>query len=744
MVDMANGKPQDLQFKIAAVLALTMSLFHLYSAFFVQPEPLIFRSTFVCFILVLCFLLKPLGGVFWKGKFDFLFIINFLFVLLPILIQYYILYDVEGWYKRFGNPTYFDTILGIIFVFLILEATRRSIGWPIVIIAAFFFFHARFANYIKIGIFYGPSMSWSSIIQLVWMQPGVGIYSAPVEVIASIIVLFLLFSSLLLKSGMVNYLLNFAYGIAGAQVGGPAKVAVISSALMGTISGSSVANVATTGSITIPLMKRLGYKDYFAGAVEAVASTGGQLMPPVMGATAFLIAEFLGVSYAQVCIYAVIPAFLYFLSVFLNVHFESVRAGLPPIPKHLLPKLSQTLKQGGHLFLAIGVLLYFLIRGYSIQTAIMWTIIITFLLTFVKKDTRLTPQVFSTVLQDAAKMAVSVGTACACAGIIIGSVSVSGLGWKISSLLMSLSGQQYWLSLLLAMIISIVLGMGMTTTAVYLIVVTMVVPNLIKIGISAPVAHLFCFYFGVLSNITPPVAVASFAAASIAESKVNLTGFEAWKISFVGYVIPFLMIQYPELLLIKEGSWLEILIVSTIVIISVIFFTAGIRGWFMRRLNLYERILMIGQLIFILVRDVRTPIFMVIFLIIFALIIFLQRCFVYKSNKLEIFFFNFTKLLYKKKRDDQIPDIRKSDKKIEQQKIADLLQSSNSLDNNISEKGKDRWQGWLVWGVLFAILVIMGKNYYSVKHFNSFLLILLFISFLTITMLELLNKNKEY
>ena len=743
MVDIPNSKSQGLQFKFVGIFSLAMILFHLYSAFFDQPEPLIFRSTFVCFILVLCFLLKPLGGEFWKGKFDLLFIINFFFVLLPILIQYYILYDIQGWYLRFGNPTYFDLVLGMIYVFLILEATRRSMGLPIVIIATFFFFHARFANYIKIGIFYGPPMSWSTIIELVWMQPGIGIYSAPVEVVASVIVLFLVFSSLLLKSGMVKYLLNFAYVLAGKQVGGPAKVAVVSSALMGTISGSTVANVATTGSITIPLMKRLGYKDYFAGAVEATASTGGQLMPPVMGAAAFLMAVFLGVSYIQVCIYAAIPATLYFLSVFLNVHYESVQKRLPSIPTYMLPRLSQTLKQGGHMFLAIVVLLYFLIRGYSIQMAIMWTIIITFFLTFVRKDTRFTPQLFSVALQDAAKMAISVGTACACAGIIIGSISISGLGWKMSNLLMNISGEQHWISLLLAMIISIILGMGMTTTAVYLIVVTMVIPSLIKIGITAPVAHLFCLYFGVLSNITPPVAVASFAAASIAESKVNPTAFEACRISLVGYAIPFLFVQYPELLLIREGSWLEVLIVFIIVFISVICFAAGVRGWFMRRLNLYERILMMGQLVFVLVRDIRNPVFAAIFLIIFSLIIFLQKFFSYKPNKLESYFLKFSELLYRKKRDNQITNIQKSSINGEQTKNADLLQSTNSFDNNISEKGKNKWQGWLVWGVSFTILAIMGKNHYSFEHFNSFLIILLFMSFLIIKILELLNKTKH-
>lgn len=732
----SNNKLTNLPVKIAGVIALTMSLFHLYCGYFGQPEAIIFRSTFLTFVLVLCFLLNPLGGKFWKGKFDLLLIINLLFVSLPILFQIYVLKDIEVWYTSYGNPTNLDVVMGTIYIYLVLEGARRTIGWPIVIIAIFFLANAKFANYMHFGFFYGPPMAWPSIISFLCMEE-VGILGTPVMVIASVVTLFIIFASLLQKSGIVNILLKLAYGLTGAQVGGPAKAAVVSSALMGTISGSSIANVATTGSVTIPLMKKLGYKSYFAGAVEACASTGGQIMPPVMGATAFIIAEFLGVSYLKICIYAVIPAILYFLSVFLTIHYESMAKGLAAIPKSKLPSLTKTLKKGGHLLFFVVVLMYFLIKGYSIQTAIVWTIITTFFLTFIKKETRLTPQSFLDALQEGAKGAISVGMACACAGIIVGSISISGLSWRVSNFLLTLSGENFWLTLSLSMIICIILGMGMTTSAVYLVAATIIVPNLVKMGVIRPAAHLFALYFGVISCITPPVAVASFAAASIARSDINRTGIEAWKIGIPGYIIPFLFVKYPELLLIREGSWFKTLIVCAIVFIGVICFTAGVKGWFIRKLNFYERILAISLLVLILVKNIREAGVMFIFLIIFALIIFLQKIFHY-NRKLDSYFFRFLEPLYKKSKSyKQISDIQHKNNNIKQLENIDLE------GINISEKKNKNWQGWLVWGCLFAIISIMGKEYFAFRHYNFFLLVLLFLSLLTIIILEFLNKNEK-
>lgn len=732
----SNNKVSDLILRLSGVITLTLGLFHLYCGFFGQPEAFLFRSTFVTFVLVLCFLYNPLGGKFWKGKFDLLFIINFLFLLLPILIQIYTTHDIKEWYLKYGHLTNFDVVMQTTLIVVILEATRRTIGWPMTIVAVFFLINARFANYMPLGVFYGPPMHWRTIVAFTCMEE-IGIYGSPVMVIASIVTLFMIFSSLLEKSRFINIFLKLAYGITGAQVGGPAKAAVVASAIMGTISGSAVANVAVTGSFTIPLMKKLGYKPYFAGAVEAIASTGGQIMPPVMGATAFIIAEFLGVPYLQICIYAAIPAILYFFSVFLSIHYQSMKEGMVGIPKSKLPSVSKTLKQGGHLLIPVVALFYLLIEGYSIQIAIMWTIIITFFLAMIKKETRLTPESFLLALQDGIKAIVPVGIACACAGIIISSILISGTGWRISNLLLSMSGEKLWLAYLLSMIICIILGMGMTTSAVYLIAASLIIPNLVKIGIVPPAAHLFAFYFGVISAITPPVALASFTASSIAESSINRTSIEAIRIGIPVFLVPFLFIRYPELLLIiTEGTWVRSLIVIAIIGSAILFLTSGISGWFFRKLNFYERILMIFLIFFVLVQDVRNPRAMFIYLFISALIIFLQKVFSY-NEKLDNWFFRFSKLLYKKQNSDkQLTDIQKIKKRVEQ------LEKIDFGDISISEKENKNWLGWLVWGCLFFILSIMAKNYYPINHFGSFLLILLFISFLAITIIGFLNKKR--
>ncbi len=696
--------------RIIGSIALCMSLFHLYCAYFGQPEALIFRTTFLGFILVLCFLTRPLGGKLWDGRHIARSLLNIVLVFLPLLIQWYILRDIRGWYMRFGNPTPTDVILGTIYILMVLDATRRAIGWPIVIVAIFFLLNARFADKMQLGFFYGPPMPWKTLVNFIWMEES-GIFGVPISVMASVITLFLIFASILQKSGIVNILLDLAFSIAGHKVGGPAKAAVVGSALMGTVSGSSVANVATTGSVTIPLMKKVGYRPYFAGAVEAAASTAGQITPPVMGAAAFIMAQFLGVPYIKIAVYAIVPAVLYYVAIFLAIHYQSLNRGIKPIPKSKLPDFWAVLKKGGHMLIPLIVLLVVMGKGYSVQMAVIWSIILTLIMSFLKPETRLTPQTLLSSLEEGSRSFVSVALACATAGIIVGAIDVSGLGWRISSSLLDLSGQSLWLTLFLSMIICIVLGMGMTTTAVYLVVAAIVVPNLRNLGVPAMAAHLFAFYFGSMSNITPPVAVASFAAAGIAEANVNRTGIEAFVIALPGFIIPFMFAIYPEMLL-TYGSWPETIAVIVVSAISTACLTAGLKGWFMRKLNVIER-LVIGVLpitgMFLV--DVRTPLYAVIYVAAIAVIALMQKRTPYSSKIDERFGI-------KTKQPSQVDS--NIDEVLEDVMYGD---ASTEPESGCSSK-KNLLTGWGVWAVMLALLLIAGRTYMMQKHFNLFLVLL--------------------
>lgn len=703
--------------RLIGTLALFMSIFHLYCAYFGQPEEIVFRTTFMSVVMVLCFLTYPLGGKIWKGKINFLFIVNLLFILFPLIAQYYILNDIEAWYLKFGYPTTTDVIMGSIYIAVLLEATRRTIGLPIVIVAIFFLFNARFADLMNFGIFYGPPMPWKILVNFIWIEEH-GIFGLPIMVTASVVTLFLIFASILQKSNIVDIMMDLAYALTGYSVGGTAKAAVVGSGFMGTISGSSVANVVTTGSITIPLMKKMGYKPYFAGGVEAAASTGGQIMPPIMGATAFIIAEFIGISYIRLAIYALIPAILYYMSIFFFIHFTSINGKVKPISKAYLPDFMDTLKKGGHILLPLIVLIIFLIRGYSIQTTIVIVIVLTFIVSFLKPITRLTPKSFLKALEDGPKNFISVAMACGTAGIIVGSISVSGLGWRISSSLLSLSGESMGLTLILAMLICIILGMGMTTTPVYLIVAAIVAPSLVKLGVPIVSAHLFAFYFGVISSITPPVAVASFAAAGIAGSNINKTSLEAFKIGISGFIIPFIFCFYPSLLL-TYGPLLNTLFVLVITTIAMICLTAGLSGWFLRQLNFLESVIIGFLPIFLLFYlDIRKPVNAVVFLAFFGVIIAVQKFLPYLSKVDKLFKFK----IYKPK---EKPSIITDDPGIViKQKIGHDYQAQR-----YSGSRKDLFIGWVIWAIILVILMVFGDMHFMTKHYLYFLPILFVISY---------------
>jgi TRAP transporter 4TM/12TM fusion protein len=581
---------------LVSFLAIGLAIFNVYSALFGELQARVHRSVFLTVIMILIFLLFPCGKRMLTGKGRLFLLLDLFCIFSSLGITIYVLWEIDAFELRWGSPTTLDIMLGSIGIFLVLEATRRVVGWVMVTIALVFMMHTLFANHFW-GLLKGPPTTWVNYVDWIFMQE-TGIWGVPIQVMASIIILFLLFGSLLIRTGAGKFFIDAAYAITGRMVGGPAKCAVISSAMFGTISGSGVANVVGTGTFTIPLMKKVGYPPEFAGAVEAVASTGGMIMPPVMGAAAFIIAQFLGMSYFGVCIAAAIPAVLYFWAVLMMVHFRAKLMGLKAMSKEELPSFREVFRKGWHLLFSICVLLFFLVEGATPMKAAVWAFLLLFFLSFVRKETRLTPISFLSSLEEGTRSALSVTMACACAGIIIGSVYVSGIGMRFSNILVSAAGGALWLTLIYVMIASLILGMGLPPTAVYLTLSTVVVPALIDLKVIPIAAHLFCFYFGCIGNITPPVALAAFAAAGIAGSNPSRTGFVASQIGIASFIVPYMFIYGPSLLMI--GKPIEILWAATTGTVGVIFLAGGVQGWLIRKATYFERTVLIAAAILLI------------------------------------------------------------------------------------------------------------------------------------------------
>jgi len=569
------------------VAAISLSFYHLFIAFSGSIEAHTFRSTHLTIVLVLTFLLKPLGRTSWKSPLNGWFFIDFLLIATVIFIQIYTLYDLEAFIFRRGDLTQWDIRIGSIFLFILLEATRRTVGWAMVLIASIFILHTAFSDYF-FGIFFGPPASWFTIIDYLFMREN-GIFGIPLMVMATYIFLFILFGSFLIESGAGRFFINVALALTGFRVGGPAKAAVLSSALMASVSGSAVANVVTTGSFTIPLMKRIGYRPYFAAAVEACASSGGQIMPPVMGAAAFIIAEFLNRPYLEVALASLFPAIIYFFSIMVQVHFEARKQNLATLPREELPSLWEELKRGGHLFISILTIIGVLIAGYTPMLAGFYAIVSIFFLSLINAETRLDPIKILRAMEDGASKSISVSVACAAAGVIIGCVFVSGVGMKFTNLIVMLAAGRLWIALVLTMIACLILGMGLTTTAVYITVAALVVPALKGMGVIPIAGHLFAFYFGLVSAITPPVALAAFAAAGIAGSPPMRTGFYSFRIGLAKYIIPLVFVYDPGMLFV--GDPLQIIMGIVRCFSGIFMLTIATEGFLFRSVGIWGRAL---------------------------------------------------------------------------------------------------------------------------------------------------------
>lgn len=573
---------------LVCLLSMALSVYHVFIAYAGSLEAHAFRSTHLAFILVLCFLLRPLGRKSWTAPKNAWFGVDLLCIVLTIAVQIYTLWDLDAFIQRRGDLTGIDQAAGTVLLLLLLEATRRAVGWAMVIIAGFFIVQTAFSDYF-FGVFYGPPSSWFTMMDYLFMREN-GIYGIPLMVMATYIFLFILFGAILVRSGAGRFFINVALALTGSATGGPAKAAVVSSCLMASVSGSAVANVVTTGSFTIPLMKRIGYKPYFAGAVEACASSGGQIMPPVMGAAAFVIAEFLNLPYLMVALAAIFPALIYFFSIFVMVHFEARRRNLSTIDRSELPNLKEELKRGGHLFLSIVVIVVLMIIGYTPMFAAFWAIVSILILSAFRKETRMTPLDILSALEEGARAAVPVSVACASAGIIIGCVFVSGLGLKFTNVIVTLAGGHLWVTLVLTMFASLILGMGLTTTAVYITLAALVIPAVTRMGVEPMAAHLFAFYFGLVSAITPPVALASFAAAGIAGSNPMQTGFHSFRLGIAKYVLPFVFVYAPGMLFV--GEWHQIGLGIAGGFLGIYALTITTEGWAFERVGWLMRIAM--------------------------------------------------------------------------------------------------------------------------------------------------------
>jgi len=571
--------------KIAAAIAITFSLFQLYTAAFGVLDAMIQRSIHLAFALCLIFLLYPARSS-WPR--DRVHPLDLIFAILGAAVPMYIIVFYQQLVLRAGTVTTLDYIVGLAGILLVLDAVRRVVGWPMVIVASLFIVYALTGRYIP-GPMAHRGVDLPSLVQHQFFTTE-GLFGIPIGVSSQFIFLFILFGAYLEKTGLGQLFIDLANAVAGWAAGGPAKVAVISSALEGTVSGSSVANTAGSGSFTIPMMKSLGYKPEFAGAVEATASTGGQLMPPIMGAAAFLMAEFIGVPYLRIIQAAVIPALLYYFGVWTQVHFEAKRLGLRGMKREELPKLGVVIKEKGHLLIPLIAIIYLLVEGYTPMKAAFYAIILAIASCMLRKSTRISFKDVVNGLEQGARSALGVVAATACAGIIVGVVTQTGLGLKLGSALVDFANGNLFLTLFFTMITSLILGMGVPTTANYVITSTIAAPALIMMNVPVLAAHMFAFYFGIIADVTPPVALAAFVGAGIARANPLKTGIQASKLAIAAFLVPYVFVYHPSLLLIDVTAFdiIEIVITSVIGIIGV---GSGVCGYFITEQSSFERIL---------------------------------------------------------------------------------------------------------------------------------------------------------
>ena len=588
LLDRRRG-PQTLLAAAIVVLSMALSVFHFYSTYYGQSEVHTHRSTHLAFMLILAFLFFPLGRRHWSDPLGWPFLVDAGFLAIALGAQLYTLVSLN----RFVDPGYAvttaDVVVGTLLIAAVLEAARRTVGWGLTLTAMFFLLQTWQADKF-VSLLYGPPNSWTSMVESFFGKEE-GLYGIPVGIMSSVLILFIIFAAFLTMTGIGDFFVRLATALAGRMTGGPAKVSVFSSAMLGTVSGSGVANVMMDGVFTIPMMKRIGYTATFAAAVEAVASIGGQIMPPIMAAAAFIMSDFVGVPFRQVALAATIPAVLYFFCVFVTVHFEARRLGLRKVPREEMPDLRETLRHDGYLLLPLFALIWYLYQGFSEEMSALMAVGTTFLVSFVRRRSALGPVRLLKAFESGARAGVTVAMAVAAAGLIIGCLFLSGIGMKFSYMLMTLSGGQLWLALIYTTFAAILLGLSLPTTAVYLTLAIIVAPGLVQMGVPKMAAHMFIFYMGVTSDLTPPTCLSPFAAAAIAGSPPMATAWQAMRLGAVLFIVPFMFVYSPELLMM--GSWPVIVPSFARAALGVFCLAAGLQGWLRRRATALERALLV-------------------------------------------------------------------------------------------------------------------------------------------------------
>lgn len=575
--------------KVVTAVALIWALFQIYVNSFGVLEAIKMRAWHLGFLLILTFLLYPANKKKMKAR-KLPTVWDITCILLTLYSVGYLLITYDTFARdRAGFHVEMDYLVGAIGLFVVFEASRRIAGYTLTIIAAVFLAYNFLGPYIP-GMLGHAGYSYERVTDIMWWGSQ-GLFGITLGVSATYIFMFVLFGAFLKNSGFTDFINDIALALAGWTAGGPAKVSVIGSGFMGMVNGSAVANVVTTGAVTIPLMKKTGYSSRFAAAVEAVASTGGQIAPPVMGAAAFIMAEFIGVPYTTIILAAIIPALVYYIALFMVVHFEAKKIGLKGISKENIPNVVQVLKEGGHLTIPIIVLLGLLFTGVTPLYAATFALIATVVASWFRKSTRMGLKQIVDSMVEGSLSAIGVGIACAIVGVVVGTVSLTSVGLTLGNNILQLSGGSIIVAAILTMIISIVLGMGIPATAAYIIVATISAPLLVQLGAPPLAAHLFAFFYASLSNITPPVALAAYAAAGLSGANPNAVGFLATKLGLTGFIIPYFFLFNPVLLFDGE-SYVHSFIALITASIGVVALAGGLQGWVLNKTNWIQRIML--------------------------------------------------------------------------------------------------------------------------------------------------------
>ena len=571
---------------LVMVIAVIMSLYQIWEVTLGAINPIRHMSIHLTFILVLTFLIYSFTKDRGTKKPS---VIDIVCILAVLFAGIYFNLNMERIVTR--NPmvdplSTMDMLAGAIFIVVSFEAARRTLGGPITYVAAAFLLYMALGHHVPGGLWHRPMSLMDQIDQLSFTYNG--IWGSPMAVASTFVFLFVLFGSFLSKSGCGDFFFDIANAVAGNTTGGGAKVAVVSSGLFGMISGSPTANSVTTGAFTIPMNKKLGYTPVFSAAIEAVAATGGSIMPPIMGSSAFLMAEVAGIPYVKICIAAAIPAVLYYVSLLAMVHFEALKSDLKPMDRDMVPSVFKVMKNGWQYTIPIIVLVWSLLSGRSPSMTAIIGIVTVIIISWFKKSSRMYIKDIAEALADGAKSSIQVTTACAAAGMVVAGIMSTGLGGKITSVILGLTQGMLLPTLIMVAIICLILGMGMPVAAAYVLTAMLAVPAMLQLGVSLMAAHLFVVYFSIISAITPPVAVAAYACAGIGDCDPSATGWQASKLGLAAFLVPFMFV-YNETLLF-EGSFLDIGLSILLGCLGVIALAAGVQGYAFNKLNFLQRL----------------------------------------------------------------------------------------------------------------------------------------------------------